>query len=92
MRQVIEMFARRGELRPGLDPSLALDLLFGVHRWETYEAFTEECGWPIERYKAWQFVTLARQLLRPETAAAASGESSSDMAELSFTDELALFR
>jgi TetR/AcrR family transcriptional regulator, regulator of autoinduction and epiphytic fitness len=92
MRQVIDMFARRGELRPGLDPSLALDLLFGVHRWETYEAFTEECGWPIERYKAWQFATLARQLLPPETAAAPSGESSSDMAELSFTDELALFR
>ena len=33
MRQVIDVFARRGELRPGLDPTLALDLLFGVHRW-----------------------------------------------------------
>lgn len=91
MRQVIEMFARRGELRPGLDPSLALDLLFGVHRWETYQAFTEECGWPIERYKAWQFATLARQLLPPETGAAAPDETSSDVADLSFAEELAMF-
>jgi AcrR family transcriptional regulator len=91
MRQVIEMFARRGELRSGLDPSLALDLLFGVHRWETYQAFTQECGWPIERYKAWQFATLAPQLLPPETGTAAYDETSSDVADLSFTEELAMF-
>jgi hypothetical protein len=29
---------RRGELRPDLEPSLALDLLFGLHRSETYLA------------------------------------------------------
>ena len=92
MRQVIETFARGGELRPGLDPSLALDLLFGVHRWETYQAFTEECGWPIERYKAWRFATLARQLLPPETGAAASDEVPSEVVDLSFAEELALFR
>lgn len=92
MRQVIDTFARRGELRPGLDPSMALDLLFGVQRWETYQAFTEECGWPIERYKAWQFATLVRQLLPAETAAAALDGGSSDMAEFSFTGELAQFR
>jgi AcrR family transcriptional regulator len=92
MRRVIDTFARRGELRPGLDPTFALDLLFGVHRWETYQAFTEECGWPIERYKAWQFATLARQLLPAEAAAAGLDGSSSDLAELSFTGELALFR
>ena len=92
MRQVIDTFARHGELRPGLDPSVALDLLYSVHRWETYQAFTEECGWPIERYKAWQFATLARQLLPRDTAAAALGEGSSDIAGLSFAAELALFR
>ena len=92
MRQVIETFARGGELRPGLEPSLALDLLFGVHRWETYQAFTEECGWPIERYKAWQFATLARQLLPPETGAASSDETPADVTDLSFAEELALFR
>jgi AcrR family transcriptional regulator len=92
MRRVIDMFVRQGELRPGLDASLALDLLFGVHRWETYQAFTEECGWPFERYKAWQFATLARQLLPSETATAALDEGSLDTTGLSFVGELALFR
>jgi hypothetical protein len=92
MRQVIDVFAHRGELRPGLDPTLALDLLFGVHRSETYLAFTEECGWPIERYKAWQFATLARQLLPGGTADAALAENSTDVADLSFSAELELFR
>ncbi len=63
MGQIIEVFAVRGELRDGLDPSLALDLLFGINRAETYLAFTVECGWTMARYKAWQFATLARQLL-----------------------------
>jgi len=92
MRRVIDVFARQDELRPGLDPELALDLLFGVHRSETYLAFTEECGWPIERFKAWQFTTLARQLLPVRVAEAALHGSSPDMADLSFAAELGLFR
>lgn len=92
MRQVIDVFARRDELRPGLEPTLALDLLFGVHRSETYLAFTEECGWPIERYKAWQFATLARQLLPVAIAEAALAGSSPDLADLSFAAELEMFR
>jgi TetR/AcrR family transcriptional regulator of autoinduction and epiphytic fitness len=92
MREVVDVFARRGELRPGLDPVLALDLLFGIHRSETYLAFTDECGWSIERYKAWQFATLARLLLSVETADAALAKGSSEVADLSFAAELALFR
>ena len=65
MGRVIDVFAARGELRDGLDPSLALDLVFGINRAETYLAFTVECGWTMERYKAWQFATLADQLLPP---------------------------
>ena len=51
MRLVVdEVFVRR-ELRPGLEPALALDLLFGLHRAEVFVAFTVECGWTIERFK-----------------------------------------
>ena len=92
MRRVIDVFARREELRPGLGADLALDLLFGVHRSETYLAFTEECGWPIERFKAWQFATLARQLLPVGIAEAALDRRSPDIADLSFASELGLFR
>lgn len=92
MRQVIDVFARRDELRPGLDPTLALDLLFGIHRSETYLAFTQECGWSIARYKAWQFATLARQLLPDGIAEAALAGGFPDVADLSFAAELELFR
>jgi AcrR family transcriptional regulator len=63
MARIIDVFADRGELRSGLDRAVALDILFGIHRAETYLAFVEGCGWSVDRYKAWQFVTLARQLL-----------------------------
>jgi TetR/AcrR family transcriptional regulator of autoinduction and epiphytic fitness len=91
MRQIIDVFAARGELRDGLDPSLALDLLFGTNRSETYLAFTVECGWSMARYKAWQFATLARQLLPGEGAGTDLAGYSADVADLSFRDELDQF-
>ena len=92
MRRVIDVFAERGELRPDLEPSLALDLLFGLHRSEIYLAFTQECGWPLERYKAWQFATLAQALLPEPAARAALAPASPDTEDLTFAAELALFR
>jgi AcrR family transcriptional regulator len=92
MRRVIELFSHRNELREGLDGELALDLLTGIHRWETYAAFVEECGWTIERYKAWQFAALAVQLLPSADASAALEGRSSAVGDLSFAVELATFR
>ncbi|MDX6400280.1 MAG: hypothetical protein QOF27_886 [Gaiellaceae bacterium] len=93
MRRVVdEAFARRGELRAGLDPELALDVLFGLHRAEVFVAFTAECGWPIERFKAWQFVTLARALLPAADADAACAPGSTAVADLSFAPAVARFR
>ena len=91
MGRIIEVFAARGELREGLDPSLALDLLFGINRAETYLAFTVECGWTMARYKAWQFATLARQLLPAGAAEAALAGRSDAAADVSFEADLADF-
>ena len=93
MHRIVDgVFARRGELRAGLDPATALDLLFGLHRAEVFLAFTAECGWPIERFKAWQFVTLARALLPAADADAASTPGSASVADLSFARDVATFR
>ena len=93
MRRVVdEVFARRGELRTGLDQALALDLLFGLHRAEVFVAFTVECGWTVERFKAWQFVTLARALLPAADADAACAPGSASVADLSFAPDVAIFR
>jgi AcrR family transcriptional regulator len=90
MSRIIDVFAGRGELRDGLDRIVALDLLFGIHRAETYLAFTVECNWSVPRYKAWQFVTLARQLL-PLAVADAAVSGSDDTADMSFSTELSQF-
>lgn len=90
MGSIIEVFAERRELREGLEPAIALDLLFGIHRAETYVAFTVECHWSEARYKAWQFATLARQLLSSAVADAAT-LGSDDIADVSFETELGLF-
>lgn len=71
MRRIIELMASRHELRAGLEPALAMDILFGLHRHELYVAFTTEAGWTFDRYRAWTFVTLCQQLLPPDIAATA---------------------
>jgi AcrR family transcriptional regulator len=68
MRRIVDLMAARGELREGLDPELATDILFGLHRHELYLAFTVECGWSFDRYRAWTFAVLCSQLLPPEIA------------------------
>ena len=86
------LLARRGELRPGLDPELAVDLLFGLHRAELFVAFTVECGWTVERFKAWQFVTLTRALLPAADADATCVPGAASVADLSFSADVATFR
>lgn len=68
MRRIVDLMASRGELRPALDPALASDIMFGLHRHEVYLAFTREAGWSFDRYRAWTFATLSTQLL-PEADA-----------------------
>ena len=93
MRHIVEgVFAQRGELRVGLDAALATDVLAGLHRAETWAAFTVEAGWSAERYKAWQFATLARALLPAVDADAAMTAGAQSVADCSFATDLAAFR
>lgn len=82
MRRIIELMASRRELRAGLEPALAADILFGLHRHELYLAFTGEAGWTFDRYRAWTYATLCRQLLPPAIAAAAVRPGSPATADL----------
>jgi len=84
MRRIIELMASRHELRAGLEPALAADVLFGLHRHELYLAFTTEAGWTFDRYRAWTYVTLCQQLLPPDIATAAVRPGSRATADLEF--------
>jgi hypothetical protein len=63
--------AHRGELREGL----------GI---ETYLALVGESGWSVEAYKAWLYVTLARQLLTGDQAKRALAPGSDALVDMSF--------
>jgi TetR/AcrR family transcriptional regulator of autoinduction and epiphytic fitness len=82
MRRIVELMAARGELRAGLEPALATDVLFGIHRHEVYIALTQEAGWSFDRYRAWSFATLCAQLLPASVAAAAVAPNSAATAGL----------
>lgn len=84
MRQVMRAMAEHGELRPGVDEQLATDLLFGLQRPELFLAFTVECGWSTETFKAWTYATLCRQLLPAEDATAALAPGSPSTNGLTF--------
>lgn len=71
IRRMTGLMAARGELREGLSAGLAADVLFGLHRYELYLAFTREAGWSFDRWRAWTYLTLCTQLLPQEAASAA---------------------
>ena len=89
MRRLVDLMARRGELRPGLDPALATDVLFGLHRHELYLAFTVECGWSFDRYRAWTYAVLCSELLPREVADAATEPSAAAVSGLELARGLA---
>ena len=86
LREHMEVVARNGALRPELSVNDAADIVFVLQRPETLRALTIECGWPIERYKAWLYETLCHQLLVDDPA----GDSDSALATagLSFAADL----
>jgi AcrR family transcriptional regulator len=63
MREQMEVIARNGPIRPELGIEGAADVVFTLQRPETLRALTVECGWPLERYKAWLYRTLCQQIL-----------------------------
>jgi AcrR family transcriptional regulator len=65
IRRIIDSLADRGHLREGLDAERAADIVYGLHRPETYAVFVGECGWAPDEFKAWSYQLLCSQLLGP---------------------------
>jgi AcrR family transcriptional regulator len=82
MRRIVDLMASRGELRAGLEPAVAADILSGIHRHEVYLAFTGEAGWSFDRYRAWSYAALCEALLADDVARDAVRASSPAVAGL----------
>jgi AcrR family transcriptional regulator len=78
----------RGELAPGVSAAYAADVLIALHRHELFLAFTRECGWSVEQFKAWLFDALCSQLLPPDVASAARRPGSPAVSGTSFESAL----
>lgn len=68
IRRIIDSLADRGQLREGLAVDRAADIIYGLHRPETFAVFVDECGWPVEEFKAWSYRMLCDQLLSSQPA------------------------
>jgi len=84
MRRMTQAMEDRGELRRGLGTARAADIMSAVNRHDVFLAFTVECGWSVEEYKAWAYATLARQLLSDSEADTALAAGSPATAGMSF--------
>jgi len=57
--------ARRGLLRPGLDPASAADVMWVISDPIVYPMFVKRCGWTPARFERWFRDTLERLVLAP---------------------------
>jgi AcrR family transcriptional regulator len=65
MRTLVTSLAGKHELAPGLDIERATDVHYLLHSHETYLGLVIGAGWSMEEYKAWLYLTLCEQLLKP---------------------------
>jgi AcrR family transcriptional regulator len=63
MGQLIASLTEHGQLRAGLDPKRATDILFVINSHETFLGLTRDAGWTVPEFKAWLYETLCHQLL-----------------------------
>ena len=82
MERLIAHLSELAQLRPGLDPRRAADILFAVNSHETFLALTRDAGWTLLEYKAWLYESLSQQLLDPAKSAQPRTE------DLSFHDAI----
>jgi AcrR family transcriptional regulator len=64
-RAVIELLAAKAELRPGLTPERATDLLLLYVGMDVYHALVEGRGWTHEEWAAWAGAALTEQVFGP---------------------------
>jgi AcrR family transcriptional regulator len=62
-RALVEILDRAGHLRADVDVDTAADVLYGVMNEEVFQCFTRDCGWSVDRFRAWAGELLLDQLV-----------------------------
>jgi hypothetical protein len=61
--KLLQSIAAKGQLKSGMTPKDATDIMSIIHSHEAFLELVESCGWSVEEYKAWEYETLCDQLL-----------------------------
>jgi hypothetical protein len=64
-RGIVDLLAAKTELRPGLTPERATDLLLLYAGMDVYHAIVEGRGWTHEEWADWAVAALAEQVFGP---------------------------
>jgi AcrR family transcriptional regulator len=66
---IVAMLDEKNALMHGLDPERAVDTMFAVASYESYELLVADRGWTPEQYEQWLAATLCDLVLEPTTRA-----------------------
>ena len=66
-RRLVEILARAGHLRAGLDVDAAADVVYGLMNEEVFQLLTVDRGWSVERFREWATALMLDQLVGPAT-------------------------
>ena len=66
-RAIVTRIAELGDLRPGLDVTVATDIVGVLDGHATYRSLVQDARWPLDEYRAWLFTTLVQQLMDQTT-------------------------
>ena len=62
-RVIVEALHRGGHLRSGIEVDAAADIFYALVNEDVYALLVDDCGWDLDRFRAWMTTTLQTQLL-----------------------------
>jgi AcrR family transcriptional regulator len=64
-RRIVELLAEAGHLHPSVDVDTAADAFYALVNEELHQLLVVDCGWNLERFRAWTVAQVASSLGLP---------------------------
>jgi AcrR family transcriptional regulator len=62
-RQLVEILAHSGHLRPDGDVDTAADVFYALMNEEVFQLLTRDCGWDINQFRSWATSLIFQQIV-----------------------------
>ncbi len=67
-RQLVQILGRTGQLPADRDLDWRADVVYAILNEEVFQLLTVDCGWELDRFRAWAKALLLHQLTAPPAA------------------------